>query len=58
MNHVLKSEFGFTTKKASAYLGHSSDVNEAHYDPFSEKVVYEKLGVESLTATLVLAGRC
>ena len=22
-NHVLKSEFGFTTKEASAYLGHS-----------------------------------
>ena len=57
-NHVLKSEFGFTTKEASAYLGHSPDVNEAHYDPVSEKVVREKLGVKSLTATLLLPGRC
>ena len=57
-NHVLKSEFGFTTKEASAYLGHSPDVNEAHYDLISEKVVREKLGVRSLTATLLLPGRC
>ena len=57
-NHVLKSEFGFTTKEASAYLGHSPDVNEAHYEPISEKVVREKLGVKSLTATLLLPGRC
>lgn len=46
-NHKLKNEFGFTTKEASAYLGHSEEVNENHYDPISLELIQQKLNMVS-----------
>ena len=51
-NHKLKSHYGFTTKEASAYLGHSPEVNEYHYDPISEDVIQEKLNALTVTQLL------
>ena len=42
-NHHLKNKYGFTTKEASAYLGHSPRVNEDHYDPISLELIQQKL---------------
>jgi len=35
----LKNQYGLTTKEASAYLGHSKEVNENHYDPISLELI-------------------
>ena len=51
-NHKLKSHYGFTTKEASAYLGHSPEVNEYHYDPISEDVIQKKLNALTVTQLL------
>ena len=50
----MAKTYGFTTKEASAYLGHSPEVNEYHYDPISEDVIQEKLNAS--TATQLLPG--
>ena len=48
----MKNHHGFTTKEASANLGHSPEVNEYHYDLISEDVIQEKLNALTVTQLL------
>ena len=54
MSYILKNRFGFTTKEVAAYLGHSPQVNERHYDPISLELIMKKMGGRSVTATQLL----
>lgn len=42
-NHKLKSQYGFTSKEAGAYIGNSEEINNQHYTPVSEDVIREKM---------------
>ena len=57
ISHVLKKRFGFTTKEVDAYIGHSSQVNESHYDPISLDLIVKKMGGRSVIVTQLLPER-
>jgi hypothetical protein len=37
-NHILKTNYNFTSKEAGAYFGNNEVVNELHYSPYNEPV--------------------
>ena len=45
-NHILKHENLFTTKEASSNLGHSSMVNESHYESISKERISQKINMD------------
>ena len=48
VNHILEQENLFTTKERSCYLGHSTKVNELHYEPISKERIYQKINMDGL----------
>ena len=54
MTHFHKNRFSFTTKEVAAYLGHSPQVNERHYDPISLELIMKKMGGRSVIVTQLL----
>ena len=42
-NHILKTNYNFTSKEAGAYIGNNEVVNELHYSPYHEPTIREKM---------------
>ncbi len=42
-NHILKTNYDFTSKEAGAYIGNNEVVNELHYSPYHEPTVRKKM---------------
>jgi len=42
-NHILKTNYNFTSKEAGAYIGNNEVVNELHYSPYHESTIREKM---------------
>ena len=42
-NHVLKTNYNFTSKEAGAYIGNNEVVNELHYSPYHEPTIRDKM---------------
>ena len=42
-NHILKTNYNFTSKEAGAYIGNNEVVNELHYSPYDEPTIREKM---------------
>jgi len=47
-NHVLKTNYNFTSKEAGAYIGNNEVVNELHYSPYHEPTIRDKMRILSL----------
>ena len=42
-NHILKTNYNFTSKEAGAYIENNEVVNELHYSPYHEPTIREKM---------------
>jgi integrase len=42
-NHILKTNYNFTSKEAGAYIGNNEVVNELHYSPYHEPTIRGKM---------------
>ena len=42
-NHILKTNYNFTSKEAGAYIGNNEVVNELHYSPYHEPTIRDKM---------------
>ena len=42
-NHILKTNYNFTSKEAGAYIGNNEVVNERHYSPYHEPTIRGKM---------------
>jgi hypothetical protein len=42
-NHILKTNYNFTSKEAGVYIGNNEVVNELHYSPYREPTIREKM---------------
>jgi len=42
-NHILKTNYNFTSKEAGVYIGNNEVVNELHYSPYHEPTIREKM---------------
>ena len=43
-NHILKTNYNFTSKEAGVYIGNNDEVvNELHYSPYHEPTIREKM---------------
>jgi hypothetical protein len=47
-NHILKTNYNFTSKEAGAYIGNNEVVNELHNSPYHEPTIREKMRKLSL----------
>jgi len=53
-NHILKTNYNFTSKEAGAYIGNNEVVNERHYSPYHEPTIRGKM--QKLPLKEALAG--